>query len=87
MKSDIDRYVIDKVRAKRKEQNVSQRGIAFTIGRSASFVGQVESTNYDTKYTIHQLYLIAQDLDCSPAEFFPSLDDPCFQPQDEKGKK
>ncbi len=83
MKSAIDRYVIDKVREKRKEQGVSQRDIAFTIGCSASFVGQVESANYDTKYTIHQLYLIAQDLGCSPADFFPALDDPHFQPQNE----
>ena len=83
MKSAIDRYVIDKVREKRKEHGVSQRGIAFTIGCSASFVGQVESVNYDTKYTIHQLYLIAQDFGCSPSEFFPALDDPRFQVHDE----
>ncbi len=83
MKSAIDRYVIDKVREKRKEHGISQRDIAFTIGCSASFVGQVESANYDTKYTIHQLYLIAQDLGCSPSEFFPALDDPRFQSHDE----
>ena len=62
MKSELDRYVIARVREKRLEQGVSQRAIAFTIGRSASFVGQVES-----------------DLGCSPAEFFPPLDDPRFE--------
>lgn len=69
MKSELDKYVIARVREKRLEQGVSQRAIAFTIGRSASFVGQVESDRFTTKYTVHQLYLIAKDLGCSPAEF------------------
>lgn len=82
MKSELDKYVIARVREKRLEQGVSQRAIAFTIGRSASFVGQVESDRFTTKYTVHQLYLIAKDLGCSPAEFFPPLDDPRFESEE-----
>ena len=82
MKSELDKYVIARVREKRVEQGVSQRAIAFTIGRSASFVGQVESDRFTTKYTVHQLYLIAKDLGCSPAEFFPPLDDPRFESEE-----
>ena len=55
MKSELDKYVIARVREKRLEQGVSQRGIAFTISRSASFVGQVESDRFTTKYTVPPL--------------------------------
>ena len=75
MKSELDKYVIARVREKRLEQGVSQRAIAFTIG-------QVESDRFTTKYTVHQLYLIAKDLGCSPAEFFPPLDDPRFESEE-----
>ena len=61
MKSDIDLFVINRIREKRKELKVSQRGMAEILGCSAGFIG-------------HQLYLIAKDFDCSPADFFPSLD-------------
>ena len=70
MKSDIDLFVINRIREKRKELKVSQRGMAEILGCSAGFIGQVESENSDTKYSVHQLYLIAKDFDCSPADFF-----------------
>lgn len=82
MKSGLDKYAIARVREKRLEQGVSQRGIAFTISRSAGFVGQVESDRFTTKYTVHQLHLIARNLGCSPAEFFPPLDDPRFESEE-----
>ena len=61
MKSDIDLFVINRIREKRKELKVSQRGMAEILGCSAGFIGQVESENSDTKYSVHQLYLIAKD--------------------------
>ena len=67
MKSDIDLFVINKIKEKRKELNVSQRDC------TAGFIGQVESENSDTKYSVHQLYLIAKDFECSPADFFPPI--------------
>lgn len=62
MKSDIDLFVINRIREKRKELKVSQRGMAEILGCSAGFIGQVESENSDTKYSVHQLYLIAKVL-------------------------
>lgn len=62
MKSELDKYVIARVREKRLEQGVSQWAIAFTISCSAGFVGQVESDRFTTKYTVHQLHLIARNL-------------------------
>lgn len=73
MKSKIDLLVINRIKEKRKELKVSQRGMAEILGCTAGFIGQVESKNFDTKYSVHQLYLIAKDFDCSPADFFPSI--------------
>ena len=73
MKSDIDLFVINRIKEKRKELNVSQRGMAAILDCTAGFIGQVESENSDTKYSVHQLYLIANDFECSPADFFPPI--------------
>ena len=73
MKSDSDLFVINRIKEKRKELNVSQRGMAAILDCTAGFIGQVESENSDTKYSVHQLYLIAKDFECSPADFFPPI--------------
>ena len=73
MKSYIDLFVINRIKEKRKELNVSQRGMAAILDCTAGFIGQVESENSDTKYSVHQLYLIAKDFECSPADFFPPI--------------
>lgn len=73
MKSDIDLFVINRIKEKRKELNVSQRSMAAILDCTAGFIGQVESENSDTKYSVHQLYLIAKDFECSPADFFPPI--------------
>jgi transcriptional regulator with XRE-family HTH domain len=73
MKSEIDIFVINKIREKRKEWGMSQRGLAAILECSVGFVGQVESEKYVTKYSLHQLYIIAQHFGCSPADFFPPI--------------
>ena len=45
MKSDIDLFVINRIKEKRKELNVSQRGMAAILDCTAGFIGQVESEN------------------------------------------
>ena len=66
MKSKVDLFVINKVREKRKELGISQRGLAAILECSPSFIGQVESDKFDIKYSVHQVFLIAQFFDCSP---------------------
>ena len=41
MKSKVDLFVINKIREKRKELGVSQRGFDAILDCSASFIGQV----------------------------------------------
>lgn len=72
MRTYIDKAIIDNVRKKRKELNISQRKLAVIIGTNYSFVWKVENEKYDCKYSAYQLYLIAEDFDCSVAELFPA---------------
>ena len=74
MKSKVDLFVINKIREKPKVLGVSQRGFRAIFDCSPSFIGQVESDKFDIKYSVHQVFLIAQFFDCSPADFFPPID-------------
>lgn len=74
MKSKIDLFVITRIKERRMQKNISQRGLAAILDSSPSFIGQVESEKFDVKYSVHQVFLVAQFFECSPAEFFPPID-------------
>ncbi|OQP65838.1 transcriptional regulator [Niastella vici] len=71
MKSKIDQYVINKVRDKRLEKNISQADLAYELGMSVGFIGKVESSKYPSHYNIKHLNLLAKILECSPQDFLP----------------
>lgn len=70
-KSKIDIYVIDKVKEKRLERNLSQADLAYELGMSVGFIGKVESMKYTTHYNIKHLNELAKILKCNPQEFLP----------------
>jgi transcriptional regulator with XRE-family HTH domain len=70
-KSNIELYVIRKVRAKRLELNMSQEDIAAIIDKSRGFIGQVESPNHPSKYNLNHLNRLAAEFGCSPKDFMP----------------
>ena len=74
MKSKIDLFVITRIKERRMQKNISQRGLAAILDCSPSFIGQVESEKFDVKYSVHQVFLVAQFFECSHAEFFPPID-------------
>ena len=74
MKSKINLFVITRIKERRMQKNISQRGLAAILDCSPSFIGQVESEKFDVKYSVHQVFLVAQFFECSPAEFFPPID-------------
>lgn len=74
MKSKIDLFVITRIKERRMQKNISQRGLAAILDCSPSFIGQVESEKFDVKYSVHQVFLVAQFFECSPAELFPPID-------------
>lgn len=71
MKSKIDLYVINKVKEKRQENNISQADLAYELGMSVGFIGKVESVKYPTHYNIKHLNQLARVLGCSPQDFLP----------------
>jgi transcriptional regulator with XRE-family HTH domain len=71
VKSRIDTFVIDRVKEKRLEKNLSQADLAYELGMSVGFIGKVESSRYPTHYNIKHLNSLARILKCSPQDFLP----------------
>lgn len=69
--SDIERFVIDKVRARRNELGMTQLDLAVASGYSSSFIAVVESGRYDKKYNLNNLNAFAKALKCSVKDFLP----------------
>lgn len=77
--SPIDKYVIDFVRALRMEKQLAQADIAHIINVERSFIGNVESTRYRTKYNLTHINALAFYFDMSPRDFLPEeAIDPAF---------
>ncbi len=69
--SKIDRFVIKKVKERRIELGYSQAALSYELDVSASYIGQVESDKYKTRYTLERLNEIAYILKCSLHDFLP----------------
>jgi DNA-binding XRE family transcriptional regulator len=67
----IDKYVIEKVKEKRIEKGYSQSQLAFELEVSNGFIGMVESTRYEQKYSLAQLNKIAKIFECGFMDFLP----------------
>lgn len=71
MKSKIDRYVIERVKEKRMEKNLSQAHLAYELNVSVGFIGKTESSKYPAHYNLKHLNELARILKCSPQDFLP----------------
>ena len=71
MKSKVDLYVMNRVKEKRNEKSLSQADLAFELGVSFGFIGQVESHKYPARYNVKHLNELAKILKCSPQDFLP----------------
>jgi transcriptional regulator with XRE-family HTH domain len=71
LKAPIDLYVINKVLVLRKQQKLSQAGLAYCIGVSKSFIANVENPKTRAKYNVTHLNEIAKALNCPVGIFFP----------------
>lgn len=70
-KTDIELFVINKVKEKRLEHKMAQEDIARILNTARGFIGQVESPNYAAKYNLNHLQKLATEFDCSVKDFFP----------------
>lgn len=69
--SPIDRYVIAQVRARREALGISQTQLSYLLDVSSSYIGQVESVRYPTRYTLERLNQIARALECRLHDLIP----------------
>lgn len=59
------------VKAKREALELTQDDIADALDVSRGYIGQVESPNHPSRYTLDQLNTLAILMKCSPREFIP----------------
>ena len=69
MKTEIDLYVIDKVREYRLKANHTQESLSYALGYSRTFISNYE--NSQKKLNINHLNKLAKVLHCSPKDFLP----------------
>lgn len=69
--SEIDLFVINKVREMRVGKNISQVNLSILMGLAEGAVGKIENTRERAKFNIRHLNLLAKALKCSPRDFLP----------------
>jgi transcriptional regulator with XRE-family HTH domain len=69
--SNIEQFVIEKVKEHRLKLSISQAELAFRIGVSPGFIGNVESRKFSDKYNLNHLNKFAEVFNCSPKDFLP----------------
>jgi transcriptional regulator with XRE-family HTH domain len=69
--SEIEQYVINIVREKRIEKNISQRELAYFLDVSIGFIGDIENPKYRAKYNLNHINELAKIFECSPKDFLP----------------
>lgn len=69
--TEIEQYVIDRVREKRIQAGLTQAVLSVAMDLNPKFVGNVERASTDDKYNLNHLKKIAGILECSMREFFP----------------
>lgn len=69
--TNIEKYIIDKIKTMRKEHGLSQLELSQKLEMSDSFISHVEAPSKRAKYNINHLNDIAKILECSPKDFWP----------------
>lgn len=70
-KTEIDLYVINKIKEIRIAKGLTQSDLALALGMSNGFIGQIESPRYRAKYNVSHLNEVARIFGCSTKDFFP----------------
>jgi transcriptional regulator with XRE-family HTH domain len=70
--SQLDWYIINRVKQLRKEKGISQSELSVKMGFSEKLVGSIENPTLKARYNISHLNLLAKALDCSIHELLPS---------------
>jgi transcriptional regulator with XRE-family HTH domain len=71
--TDIEQYVIDKVKEIRTSKGISQAKLAHLIELSVGFIGNVENPRHIAKYNLNHLNRISKELGEPFKDFFPEM--------------
>ena len=71
IKTEIEQYVIDRVKEIRTSKNISQAKLAHLMDISTGFVGNVENPKHIAKWNLNHLNRISTELDVPFKDFFP----------------
>jgi transcriptional regulator with XRE-family HTH domain len=72
MLTEIEIFVINKVKELRMLNKLSQAEFAYKIDVSSGFIGKVESFKYNTKYNLNHINKISKALNISPKDLIPN---------------
>jgi len=70
-KSDIEAFVINKVKEMRVKANLTQSELAMELNVSNGFIGQAESSKSASKYNLNHINQLAIIFKCSVKDFLP----------------
>lgn len=70
-KTEIDFYVIDKVRELRAKHHFSQAVLAVKLDVSDTFIGNIENPKHVAKYNLIHINKLARIFNCSPRDLLP----------------
>lgn len=69
--TNIEQFVIDKVRSERIKNGFSQVDIANLLNVSPGFISSIESTKGKAKYNLNHINSLSKIFNCSPKDFLP----------------
>lgn len=69
---EIERFVIKRVKEIRENKNFTQVSLSLALGKSTTFISDIEAPSKKAKYNIKHLNEIARILNCSPKDFLPN---------------
>jgi transcriptional regulator with XRE-family HTH domain len=72
-KSKFQYEIIQQVRSIRETKGFTQDDIADALKVTRGYIGQIESINSQSRYTLDQLNSLALVLKCSPKDFIPEI--------------
>lgn len=68
---EIERFIICKIKAIRESKGISQVYLSLALGKSTTFISDIEAPSKKAKYNVKHLNDIAKILECSPKDFWP----------------
>ena len=69
--TEIELYIIARVREIRIDRGLSQEKLSLALNKGVGFIGDREAPSKSAKYNIKNLNEMAKILNCSPKDFWP----------------